>query len=69
MEEKPGWTYQFIQTINQRIAIHKETGWMASEDGTRYTPDEAAFLKTINFQIPLQVHLIKKSFGGTIITL
>lgn len=69
MEQKPGWTYSYCNSLQQNIAINDTTGVLYTEDKTRYSPEEASLLSTINYQIPLSVHIIKKQFGGTIICL
>ena len=68
MEEKPGWTYRFIPSLNMQIAINDSTGVMYTEDKTKYTPEEQQLLQTIDYQLPLSVHLVKKVFGGTILS-
>jgi hypothetical protein len=69
MEEKPGWTYRFIPSLNMQIAINDATGVMYTEDKTKYTPEEQQLLQTIDYQLPLSVHLVKKVFEGTILSL
>ena len=68
MEQKPGWTYRFIPSLNMQIAINDTTGVMYTEDKIKYSPDEQLLLKTIDYQLPLSVHLVKKTFDGTIIS-
>ncbi|MCR5284651.1 MAG: hypothetical protein K6D95_03535 [Treponema sp.] len=68
MEEKPGWTYRFIPTLNMQIAINDSTGVMYTEDKTKYTPEEQHLLQAIDYQLPLSVHLVKKVFEGTILS-
>ena len=68
MEQKPGWTYRFISSLNMQIAINDTTGVMYTEDKIKYSPDEQLLLKTIDYQLPLSVHLVKKTFDGTIIS-
>lgn len=69
MEEKPGWTYSFINSLQQHIAINDKTGVLYTEDKTMYTPQEASLLKSVDYQIPPSVHIVKKLFNGTIISL
>ncbi|MCR4741424.1 MAG: hypothetical protein K5866_00925 [Treponema sp.] len=69
MEEKPGWKYQFIESLGMKIAINEETKVLYSEDKIRYSPEECQLLSKINYQIPLQVHIVKKIFQGNIISL
>ena len=68
MEEKPGWSYRFIPSLNMQIAISDSTGVMYTEDKTKYSPDEQQLLKSIDYQIPLSVHLVKKIFEGIILS-
>lgn len=69
MEQKPGWTYSYCESLQQNIAINDTTNVLYTEDKTRYSPEETALLQSINFQIPKTVHIIKKTFGGTILSL
>lgn len=69
MEKKPGWNYIFIDTLKQYIAINEKTDVLYTEDKTRYTPEECHMLKGIDYQIPLQVHIIKKLFNGELVRL
>ena len=66
MEQKPGWKYSFSTQLNQQIAVNEKTQILYTEDKTRYEPSETEILKSVNFEIPLQVHIIKKVFGGTL---
>lgn len=67
MERKSGWTYSFIDSLNMNIAINDQTGILYTEDKIRYSKEEQEILKEFEYQIPLEVHLIKKLFGGTIL--
>ena len=67
MEQKPGWIYRFIPTLNLQIAISDSTGVMYTEDKIKYSPNEQLLLKTIDYQLPLSVHLVKKVFDGTLL--
>lgn len=69
MKQVPGWTYTFIDSLNQHIAINAETNIMYTEDKIRYSPQETDLLKKIEYKLPLQVHIVKKIFQGTIIQL
>ena len=69
MEQKPGWTYKFVNSLNMHIAIINDTGIMYSEDKVRYSLQEQRLLQSVNFEIPLPVHLVKKVFDGTIISI
>ena len=65
---KPGWIYKYSENLNQNIAFNKSTGWVFCEDGTKYSPEEYAILKSTGQPIPLQVHIIKKMFDGVLIS-
>ena len=67
MEQKPGWIYRFIPSLNMQIAINDATGVMYTEDKTTDTPEEQQLLQAIDYQLPLSVHLVKKVFEGKII--
>ena len=66
MEQKSGWKYSFSTLLNQQIAVNEKAQILYTEDKTRYEPSETEILKSVNFEIPLQVHIIKKVFGGTL---
>ncbi|MCR5400838.1 MAG: hypothetical protein K6E78_04505 [Treponema sp.] len=67
MEQKPGWTYRFIPSLNMQIAINDSTGVMYTEDKIKYSPEEQLLLKKVDYQLPLSVHLVKKVFDGTLL--
>ena len=69
MEEKPGWTYRFIESLNMQIAINDATGILYTEDKVKYSLEEQRLLQSIDYALPLQVHIVKKVFGGTIVSL
>ena len=69
MEQKPGWTYKFINSLNMQIAINDQTGILYTEDKVKYSLEEQRLLQAVDFEIPLCVHLVKKVFGGTIISI
>ena len=69
MEQKPGWTYSFISSLNMQIAINDLTGIMYTEDKVKYSLEEQELLNSIDYEIPLSVHLVKKVFEGTIISI
>ena len=69
MEQKPGWTYRFIDSLNMQIAINDTTGIMYTEDKVKYSLDEQRLLQSINYELPLPVHIVKKVFDGTIISI
>ena len=69
MEQKPGWTYRFVNSLNMQIAINNFTGIMYTEDKVRYSLQGQHLLQAVDFEIPLPVHLVKKVFEGTIISI
>ena len=69
MEQKPGWTYRFIPSLNMQIAINDSTGIMYTEDKVKYSKDKQQLLQSIDYALPLSVHIVKKSFDGTIISI
>lgn len=69
MEQKPGWTYRFIESLNMQIAINDTTGIMYTEDKVRYSVEEQRLLQSIDYTLPLSVHIVKKVFDGTIVSL
>lgn len=69
MEQKPGWTYRFVNSLNMQIAINNFTGIMYTEDKVRYSLQEQRLMQVVDFEIPLPVHLVKKVFEGTIISI
>ena len=69
MEQKPGWTYRFVKSLNMQIAINDLTGILYTEDKVKYSLEEQRLLQAVDFEIPLPVHLVKKVFEGTIISI
>ena len=69
MEQKPGWTYKFVESLNMQIAINNFTGIMYTEDKVKYSLEEQRLLQKIDFELPLSVHIVKKVFEGTIVSL
>ena len=68
MDQKPGWTYKFITSLNMHIAINDTTGIMYTEDKVKYSVEEQQLLQPINYELPLQVHIVKKVFDGVIVS-
>jgi len=67
---KGDWEYMQSETLKQVIAFDKKSGWLFCKDGTRYSPEELAKITkgwTCSMEFPLQVHLLKKEFGGEIV--
>ena len=69
MEQKPGWTYRFISSLNMQIAINDTTEVMYTEDKVRYSAEEHKLLQSIGYALTLTVHLVKKVFDGTIVSI
>lgn len=69
MEQKLGWTYRFISSLNMQIAINDTTGVMYTEDKVRYSAEEQRLLQSIDYALPFSVHLVKKVFDGTIVSI
>ena len=66
---KGDWQYMASETLKQTIAFDKKSGWLYCQDGTRYSPQELAKITknwTQAIDFPLQVHILKKEFGGEI---
>lgn len=66
-ERKPGFTYIYSEILQQEIAISIKTGRLYCSDGVQYSLDEINQIKKTYGEIPLEVHLLKKHFGGTIV--
>ena len=66
--QKSDWFYKYSENLKQNIALNKKTGWVYCEDGTKYSPEENAILKSTGRPIPLQVHIIKKMFDGVLVS-
>lgn len=67
---KPGWTYGHSDSINQDIAFRKDGNGnleLYTEDKTHYSWFEIKVIEKHKTGLPLQVHLIKKIFNGSII--
>lgn len=60
------WTYIESETLGQTIAFDEISGWIICKDGTRYSPAELRKIRGV--ELPLSVHLLKKEFGGTIVS-
>ena len=60
------WTYIESETLGQTIALDEISGWIICKDGTRYSPAELREIRGV--ELPLSVHLLKKEFGGTIVS-
>ena len=69
MEQKLGWTYRFISSLNMQIAINDSTEVMYTEDKVRYSAEEQRFLRSIDYEFPLSVHFVKKVFDATIVSI
>ena len=67
MKEKPGWKYQYSNELEQMVALHKASGWLFCEDGTKYSPEELQVLRDKKQKMSLQAHLLKKVFDGKLV--
>lgn len=67
MEQKPGWTYKFIDSLGMYIAVNDKTDILYTEDKTMYTREESILLRKVDYEFPIQVHIVKKLFEGTIV--
>lgn len=68
---KGDWQYIESESLSQTIAFDKNSGWLFCEDGTKYSPQELAKITqdwTCGIELPLSVHLVKKMFGGEIVS-
>ena len=68
---KGDWQYIKSESLNQTIAFDSNSGWLFCKDGTKYSPQELAKITqdwTCSIELPLSVHLVKKMFGGQIIS-
>lgn len=70
-QQKAKWHFIESETLKQRIAYDEVSGWLFCKDGTKYSPQELKLL-TDNFtnphEFPLVVHILKKEFGGEIVS-
>ena len=48
-----------------QIAINNFTDIMYTEDKVKYSLEEQLLLQKIDFELPLPVHIVKKVFGRT----
>lgn len=64
---KGEWTKFYSEAIQQECAYDKKSGWMFTRDGAKYSPQELALLARSGKDCPLEVHLIKKAFDGTVV--
>lgn len=68
---KGKWTYIESEILRQTVAFDELSGWLFCKDGTKYSPQELAKISknwTESLDLPLSVHLLKKEFGGEIIS-
>ena len=63
MEQKPGWTYRFIDSLNMHIAINNDTGIMYTEDKVRYSLEEQCLLQKIDVTVNSHVFSKNKSLN------
>lgn len=67
-EHKPGFTYIYSKALQQEIAYSQKTGKVYCSDGVQYSPEELKEIQKTYGELPLQVHHLKKHFGGKIIS-
>lgn len=68
---KGKWIYIESETLWQTVAFDELSGWLFCKDGTKYSPEEIATITqnwTVGMEMPIAVHLVKKMFGGEIIS-
>ena len=58
MEQKLGWTYRFIESLNMQIAINDTSGIMYTEDKVRYSAEEQKLLQSIDYVLPFKFFII-----------
>ena len=58
MEQKPGWTCRFIESLNMQIAINDTSGIMYTEDKVRYSAEEQKLLQSIDYVLPFKFFII-----------
>jgi len=69
--QKAKWHFIYSETLKQRIAFDEVSGWLFCKDGTKYSPQELNLITrdfTKSPEFPLAVHLLKKEFGGEIVS-
>lgn len=69
--QKAKWHYIYSETLKQKIAYDEVSGWLFCKDGTKYSPQELNLITdgfTKSHELPLLVHLLKKEFGGEIVS-
>jgi hypothetical protein len=67
-EFKPGWEYIYSNTLKQEAAMNIKTGKVYCEDRTLYTLEEIRIMRDAKQGITPEVHLVKKIFGGEIVS-
>lgn len=67
---KGKWYYMQSESLGQTIAYDYLSKWLFCQDGTRYSPTELEVITdgwTRSGEFPVQAHIIKKEFGGTVV--
>ena len=64
---KGDWTKFYSDAIQQECAYDKKSGWLFTRDGAKYSPTELALIVRSGNDCPVQVHIIKKMFEGTVV--
>lgn len=65
---KGDWTKFYSEAIQTECAYDKISGWMFTRDGAKYSPEELSLLARSGKDCPLSVHVVKKVFGGTVVS-
>lgn len=65
--EKGNWIKFHSDAIQQDCAYDKTSGWLFTRDGVKYSPSELALIARSGNDCPIQVHIIKKLFEGTVV--
>ena len=69
----PDYLYIDSEELKQRVAFHKETGWLFCQDKypdgnlVSYSPSELEILGRSGGIISMLVHRIKREFTGTVV--
>ncbi len=69
MERNSGLAYKYSESLMQNIAYDKKSGSVLCQDGATYSCDELKKIKDSQRTVPIQVHIVKKVFGGILIGL
>lgn len=59
---------QILRKSQTKYCLKQELWLVYCKDGTKYSPEEYAILKSTGQPIPLQVHIVKKIFDGVLVS-